>query len=76
MQSEKVERLAKRNLDEGERWHKKLSIKEIVFGYQDNSIAILAMLAGVTGGSLQRKFLSVGVISRSDLSLEVVGHDA
>ena len=54
MQSHRVEALAKANLERGERWHKKLSIKEIVFGYQDNSIAILAMLAGVTGGSLQR----------------------
>ena len=54
MQSEQVQKLAKRNLEKGERWHKKLSIKEIVFGFQDNSIAILAMLAGVTGGSLQR----------------------
>ena len=45
-------KIAKQNLEKGERWHKKLSIKEIVFGFQDNSIAILAMLAGVTGGSL------------------------
>ena len=54
MSIEHVERMAKRNLERGERWHKKLSIKEIVFGFQDNSIAILALLAGVTGGSLQR----------------------
>ena len=54
MSTEHVERMAKRNLERGERWHKKLSIKEIVFGFQDNSIAILALLAGVTGGSLQR----------------------
>ena len=54
MSTEHVERMAKKNLERGERWHKKLSIKEIVFGFQDNSIAILALLAGVTGGSLQR----------------------
>ncbi len=54
MQTEHLQRIARRNLERGERWHKKLSIKEIVFGFQDNSIAILAMLAGVTGGSLQR----------------------
>lgn len=54
MSTEHVERMAKTNLERGERWHKKLSIKEIVFGFQDNSIAILALLAGVTGGSLQR----------------------
>jgi predicted membrane protein (TIGR00267 family) len=54
LQTENVQKIAKQNLEKGERWHKKLSIKEIVFGFQDNSIAILAMLAGVTGGSLQR----------------------
>jgi len=54
MSTEHVERMAKKNLERGERWHKKLSIKEIIFGFQDNSIAILALLAGVTGGSLQR----------------------
>jgi VIT1/CCC1 family predicted Fe2+/Mn2+ transporter len=54
LQSEEVQRIAKQNLEKGERWHKKLGIKEIVFGFQDNSIAILAVLAGVIGGSLQR----------------------
>ena len=54
LQTEHVQRVARQNLEKGEAWHKKLSIKEIVFGFQDNSIAILAMLAGVTGGSLQR----------------------
>ncbi len=54
MQTENVQKVAKQNLEKGERWHKKLGVKEIVFGFQDNSIAILAVLAGVTGGSLQR----------------------
>ena len=54
MQSEEVQRTARQNLEKGERWHKKIGIKEIVFGFQDNSIAILALLAGVIGGSLQR----------------------
>jgi VIT1/CCC1 family predicted Fe2+/Mn2+ transporter len=54
LQSEEVQRTARQNLEKGERWHKKLGIKEIVFGFQDNSIAILALLAGVFGGSLQR----------------------
>ena len=31
MQSEKVQRIAKQNLEKGERWHKKLGVKEIVF---------------------------------------------
>ena len=54
LQNEEVQRAAKQNLEKGERWHKKLGVKEIVFGFQDNSIAILALLAGVIGGSLQR----------------------
>jgi VIT1/CCC1 family predicted Fe2+/Mn2+ transporter len=53
LQTEHLQKIARQNLEKGERWHKKLSIK-IVFGLQDNSIAILAVLAGVTGGSLQR----------------------
>ena len=68
MDTERVQRIAKANLEKGERWHKKLSIKEIVFGFQDNSIAILAMLAGVTGGSLQR-----GQILMAGLAAVVAG---
>lgn len=44
--------LAKRNLEEGERWHKKVNVREIVFGFNDGSISTLALLAGVTGGAL------------------------
>jgi predicted membrane protein (TIGR00267 family) len=54
MSVEDVERTAKRHLERAEHWHKRLNIKEIVFGFQDNSIAILVLLAGVTGGALQR----------------------
>ncbi|VVB76200.1 VIT family protein [Candidatus Tiddalikarchaeum anstoanum] len=45
---------AKSNLITGEAWHKKVNIKEIIFGVQDNSIAVLATLAGVVGGSMAR----------------------
>ncbi|MEM0343734.1 MAG: VIT1/CCC1 transporter family protein [Thermoplasmata archaeon] len=44
--------LAKRNIEEGERWHKKINVREIVFGFNDGSISTLALLAGVTGGAL------------------------
>jgi VIT1/CCC1 family predicted Fe2+/Mn2+ transporter len=54
MSVEDVERTAKRHLERAEHWHKRLNIKEIVSGFQDNSIAILILLAGVTGGALQR----------------------
>jgi VIT1/CCC1 family predicted Fe2+/Mn2+ transporter len=46
--------LAKKNLVEGENWHKKVNVREIVFGFNDGSISTLALLAGVTGGALAR----------------------
>jgi predicted membrane protein (TIGR00267 family) len=49
-----VARIAKQNLEEGERWHKKVNVREIVFGFNDGSISTLALLAGVTGGALAR----------------------
>jgi len=54
MESEEVVRIAKENLEEGERWHKKVNVREIVFGFNDGSISTLALLAGVTGGALAR----------------------
>ena len=54
MSVEDIETTARRHLERAEHWHKRLNIKEIVFGFQDNSIAILVLLAGVTGGALQR----------------------
>lgn len=62
MEKEKVVRIAKKNLEEGERWHKKVNIREIVFGFYDGSISTLALLAGVTGVSLARgQTLTVGI---------------
>ena len=52
MEKDEVVRLAKKNLVEGERWHKKVNVREIVFGFNDGSISTLALLAGVTGGAL------------------------
>ena len=52
MKKDKIVSLAKRNLVEGERWHKKVNVREIVFGFNDGSISTLALLAGVTGGAL------------------------
>ncbi len=45
---------ARRNLEKGERWHKKTSVREIVFGFNDGSVSTLALLAGVTGGALSQ----------------------
>jgi VIT1/CCC1 family predicted Fe2+/Mn2+ transporter len=54
MRDEETVRIALQNLEEGERWHKKVSVREIVFGFNDGSISTLALLAGVTGGALIR----------------------
>lgn len=54
VEKEEVVRIAKDNLEEGERWHKKVNIREIVFGFNDGSISTLALLAGITGGALAR----------------------
>jgi predicted membrane protein (TIGR00267 family) len=54
LEKEEVVKLAKQNLEEGERWHKKVNVREIVFGFNDGSISTLALLAGVTGGALAR----------------------
>lgn len=62
MEKEKVVRIAKKSLEEGERWHKKVNVREIVFGFNDGSISTLALLAGVTGGSLvEGQILIVGI---------------
>ena len=54
MGKEEVVRIARQNLEKGERWHKRISVKEIVFGFNDGSISTLALLAAVTGGALAR----------------------
>jgi predicted membrane protein (TIGR00267 family) len=51
---EETVRIAVQNLEEEERWHKKVNVREIVFGFNDGSISTLALLAGVTGGALMR----------------------
>jgi predicted membrane protein (TIGR00267 family) len=62
MEKEEVVRIAKKSLEEGERWHKKVNVREIVFGFNDGSISTLALLAGVTGGSLaEGQILIVGI---------------
>jgi VIT1/CCC1 family predicted Fe2+/Mn2+ transporter len=53
---------AMRNINEAEKWHKRTNVREIVFGFNDGSISLLALLAGVTGGSFaQGHIIAVGV---------------
>ena len=63
MEKEEVVRIAKQNLEEGERWHKKVNVREIVFGFNDGSISTLALLAGVTGGALERRQILIAGFS-------------
>jgi predicted membrane protein (TIGR00267 family) len=58
-----VVRTAIENLEEGERWHKKVNVREIVFGFNDGSISTLALLAGVTGGALARGHILIAGFS-------------
>lgn len=61
--SKDIEERARKNLEEGEKWHKKTNVREIVFGFNDGSISILALLAGVTGGALAQNQIIVAGIS-------------
>lgn len=63
MEKEEVVRVAKENLEEGEHWHKKVNVREIVFGFNDGSISTLALVAGVTGGALARGQILVAGMS-------------
>jgi len=63
LEKEEVVRIAKQNLEEGERWHKKVNVREIVFGFNDGSISTLALLAGVTGGALERRQILIAGFS-------------
>lgn len=54
LEKDEIVRLAKKNLVEGENWHKKVNVREIVFGFNEGSISTLGLLAGVTGSALAR----------------------
>jgi len=54
MKREEIVRIARNNIEKGERWHKKVNVREIVFGFNDGSVSTIALLAGVTGGALAR----------------------
>jgi predicted membrane protein (TIGR00267 family) len=63
LKKDEIVRLAKNNLEEGERWHKKVNVREIVFGFNDGSISTLALLAGVTGSALTHSHILVAGFS-------------
>jgi len=58
----KIVESARKNVEDGEKWHKRTNVREIVFGFNDGSISILALLAGLTGGSFaQGHIIAAGV---------------
>jgi VIT1/CCC1 family predicted Fe2+/Mn2+ transporter len=59
---EVIER-ARQAINEGEKWHSRLSIREIVFGANDGSVSTLALLAGVVGGALLRSQVIIAGLS-------------
>lgn len=62
MNKEEILKRAKKNVEEGESWHKRTNVREIVFGFNDGSISILALIAGVTGGSfIQNHIMAIAI---------------
>nr|MDO8134597.1 VIT1/CCC1 transporter family protein [Candidatus Njordarchaeum guaymaensis] len=54
---------ARTAIEEGEKWHSRVSVREIVFGFNDGSVSTLAFLAGVVGGALGRSEVLISGIS-------------
>ena len=54
MENNLVRERAKQNVEEGEEWHKRTNVREIIFGFNDGTISTLALLAGVTGAALSK----------------------
>jgi len=65
LEKDEIVRVARKNLVEGENWHKKVNVREIVFGFNDGSISTLALLAGVTGGALARDQILIARAGRN-----------
>ncbi|NIR87054.1 hypothetical protein GWO13_05555 [Candidatus Bathyarchaeota archaeon] len=63
LNQDEIVETARTNIQEGEQWHKKINVREIVFGFNDGSISTLALLAGVTGGALARGQILIAGIS-------------
>lgn len=62
MNKEDIKKRARKNVEEGEAWHKRTNVREIVFGFNDGSISILALIAGVTGGSfIQNHIMAIAI---------------
>jgi hypothetical protein len=53
--------LARKNLVEGENWHNKVNVREIVFGFNDSCISTLSLLA-----ALARANVSLGAVDLKD----------
>jgi VIT1/CCC1 family predicted Fe2+/Mn2+ transporter len=58
-----IVRKAEEAIKEGEKWHSRVSVKEIVFGFNDGSVSTLAILAGVIGGNFGRAEILIAGIS-------------
>ncbi|MBW2270481.1 MAG: VIT1/CCC1 transporter family protein [Deltaproteobacteria bacterium] len=56
-------RLARENIESAEQWHKRTNVREIVFGFNDGAISILALTAGAIGGALSRGQATVAALS-------------
>jgi VIT1/CCC1 family predicted Fe2+/Mn2+ transporter len=59
----KIVEKAREAIEEGEKWHSRVSVREIVFGFNDGSVSTLAFLAGVVGGALGRSEVLISGVS-------------
>ena len=61
--NEDIVRIAQENVEKAEEWHKRVNLREIVFGFNDGTVSTLALLAGVTGGALSLAQILVAGLS-------------
>jgi len=54
---------ARQAIEDEEKWHSRVSVREIVFGFNDGSVSTLALLAGVIGGALGRSEVLIAGVS-------------
>jgi len=52
LEKDEIVSLAKKNLVEGENWHKKVNVREIVFGFNDGSISTWRFSQALQGALL------------------------
>lgn len=63
MLQKEVIRTASSHLTKGKEFNKPINIREIIFGFQDNSIAVLSIISGLIGGHLMQVNIVLAAIA-------------